>query len=96
VLLPASRRGIGAAVALGFGRAMGETMALTMLIGGSHTISWSIFAPADTLTTLLVNRFPESATPLDMAALMAAALVLLGLSLAVHLIHERLLKERHP
>jgi phosphate transport system permease protein len=70
VILPAAADGIVGAVVLGFGRALGETMALAMLVGNSPTISWSLFAPADTLATMLANRFPE-AGPADVSRLMA-------------------------
>jgi phosphate transport system permease protein len=84
VTLPASRRGIYGSLVLGLGRALGETMALAMLVGSSNTISPSLFSPADTLAALLANKFPEAASPLDLGALMYAALVLLALTLLVN------------
>jgi phosphate transport system permease protein len=63
-------------------------MALAMLIGSSNVISPSLFSPADTLAALLANKFPESASPLDIGALMYAALVLLLLTLAVNIVGE--------
>jgi phosphate transport system permease protein len=85
VTLPTSRRGVYGSIVLGLGRALGETMALAMLIGSADVISPSLFSPANTLAALLANKFPESATPLDMGALMYAALVLLALTLLVNI-----------
>jgi phosphate transport system permease protein len=92
VILPTSRRGIYAAIVLGLGRAFGETMALAMLIGSTNVISASLFSPGDTLAALLANKFPEAATPLDLGALMYAALVLLVLTLIVNVVGELIIR----
>ena len=52
--------GIFGSVMLAFGRALGETMALAMLVGNANVISWSLFSPANTLAALLANNFPEA------------------------------------
>jgi phosphate transport system permease protein len=83
VVLPTAARGVFGAIVLAFGRALGETMALAMLVGNSNTLSWSIFGPADTLAALLANRFAE-ASPIEVGALMYAALVLMAITLAVN------------
>jgi phosphate transport system permease protein len=83
VMLPTASSGILAALVLGFGRALGETMALAMLIGNSNQISLSLFAPANTLASLLASSFPE-AGPLEVQALMYAALVLLLITFLVN------------
>src|SRR5262249_12878838 len=70
-----------------FGRALGETMALAMLIGNSNQITLSLFAPANTLAALLALNFPE-AGPREVEVLMYAALVLLALTLVVNLLGE--------
>ena len=57
---------------LGFGRALGETMALAMLIGNANQISLSLFSPANTLASLLASNFPE-ASGIEVEALMYAA-----------------------
>ena len=88
VTLPTSKRGIYGSIVLGFGRAIGETMALAMLVGSTNVISPSIFSPADTLAALLANKFPEAASPIDLGVLMYAALVLLGLTLLVNVAGE--------
>jgi len=83
VLVPTASTGILGAVILGFGRALGETMALAMLAGNANTISWSMLSPANTLAALLANHFPEAGT-VEAGALMYAALVLLAITLLVN------------
>jgi len=90
VMLPAASTGIFGAVVLGFGRALGETMALAMLIGNSNQISLSIFSPANTLAALLALNFPE-AGPREVQVLMYAALVLLAITLVVNLVGEAIM-----
>jgi phosphate transport system permease protein len=85
VILPAAARGIFGGVVLAFGRALGETMALAMLVGNANLISISLFSPASTLAALLANNFPE-ARPNEVSVLMFAALVLLGITLVVNIL----------
>ena len=85
VLVPTALTGIAGSVMLGFGRALGETMALAMLVGNANTISVSLFAPATTLAALLALNFPE-ARGTEAEVLMYAALVLLSITLAVNVI----------
>jgi len=85
VTLPTAATGIFGAVVLGFGRALGETMALAMLVGNSNTITWSLLSPGNTLAALLANKFPE-ATDMQVHALMYAAIVLLLITLAVNIV----------
>ncbi len=85
VILPTAARGIFGGVVLAFGRALGETMALAMLVGNANQISLSLFSPANTLAALLANNFPE-ARPKDVAVLMYAALVLLAITLVVNVV----------
>ncbi len=84
VLVPTAAGGIASAMVLGFGRALGETMALAMLIGNSNQISLSLFAPAQTLASLLASHFPEAGQT-EVQALMYAALVLLAITLVVNM-----------
>ncbi|MEB4593007.1 phosphate ABC transporter permease subunit PstC [Candidatus Thiothrix sp. Deng01] len=83
VMLPTASSGILAALVLGFGRALGETMALAMLIGNVDQISLSIFSPANTLASLLASNFPEAGT-LEVQSLMYAAMALLVITLLVN------------
>ena len=92
VILPTASRGIFGGVVLAFGRALGETMALAMLVGNANQISISLFSPANTLAALLANNFPE-ARPRDVGVLMYAALVLLGITLLVNLIGTFILQK---
>lgn len=85
VTVPTAISGIFGSVVLAFGRALGETMALAMLVGNANKISWSLFSPANTLAALLANNFPE-AGPKERSVLMYAALVLLGITLLVNVI----------
>ncbi len=91
VILPTAARGIVGAVILAFGRALGETMALAMLVGNANRISLSLFSPANTLAALLANNFPEAAKK-DVAVLMYAALVLLAITLFVNIIGSIMLE----
>ena len=91
VILPSAAPGIVAATILALGRAMGETMAVAMLIGNSPRLSWSLFAPSGTLASLLANQFGE-AEGMQVSALMYAALVLVALTLAVNFAGEAVLR----
>ncbi len=83
VMLPTASSGILAGLVLGFGRALGETMGLAMLIGNINDINLSLFAPANTLASLLASSFPE-AGEVEIEALMYAALVLLVITFIVN------------
>ena len=84
VLLPTASRGIFGGIVLAFGRALGETMALAMLVGNANRLTVSLFSPADTLAALLANNFPEAGTK-EIPVLMYAALVLLAITLVVNM-----------
>ncbi len=93
VILPTAKVGIFGAILLAFGRALGETMALAMLVGGRNVISPSLFSPADTLAALLASSFPEAGTNVELiGALMFAALVLLAITLIVNLLGALILQ----
>jgi phosphate transport system permease protein len=85
VVIPTASRGIFGAIILAFGRAVGETMALAMLLGNSNTFSWSVFAPGNTLAALLANQWPES-SHVEKEALMYAGLVLLAITLLINVL----------
>jgi phosphate transport system permease protein len=91
VILPTASRGILGGVVLGFGRALGETMALAMLVGNANKISLSLFSPANTLAALLANNFPEAGIK-QISVLMYAALVLLAITLAVNIVGALIIK----
>jgi phosphate transport system permease protein len=79
-----ARTGIIGAVMLGFGRALGETMAVTMVIGNSPQVSASLFAPQYTMAAVIANEFTEAADPLYLHALTEIGLVLFIITLVVN------------
>ncbi len=83
-IVPYARSGIIGAIILGLGRALGETMAVTMLIGNRHDMSLSLFAPGYTMAAVIANEFSEAATPMHYAALTYVALVLFVLTILVN------------
>lgn len=85
VVVPHARRGLFAAVMLGFGRAVGETMAVTMVIGNSAEISGSLLAPGYTAASVLANELPHASDPLHVSALHEVALVLVVVTLVFNL-----------
>jgi phosphate transport system permease protein len=83
-VLPYARRGLVGAVVLGLGRALGETMAVTMVIGNRYDISASLFAPGYTLAAVIANEFSEAFSPHYLSALAGLAVVLLGTTLILN------------
>lgn len=83
-IIPYARSGIIGAIILGLGRALGETMAVTMLIGNSHDLSTSLFAPGYTMAAAIANEFNEAATPMHYSALTYLALLLFGITVLVN------------
>src|SRR5438445_1404099 len=79
-----ARTGIIGAIMLGFGRALGETMAVTMVIGNNPRVSLSLFAPQYTMAAVLANEFTEAADDLYLAALIEMGLVLFIITLIVN------------
>ncbi len=92
VLIPAAFSGIVGGIMLALGRAMGETMAVTMLIGNSNRLSPSILDPANTIASLLANQFAE-ASGMQVSALMYAGLVLMILTLIVNVLAEYIVEQ---
>lgn len=84
-VLPPARSGLIGGVILGFGRALGETLAVTMVIGNRHAIPESLFDPAYTMASLLANEFAEASSNAHLSALMAVAALLLLITLLVNL-----------
>ena len=84
VALSYARTGIFGAVMLGFGRALGETMAVTMVIGNSPQAKWSLFAPQYTMSAVIANEFTEAVGPLHLDALVEIGLVLFVITLIVN------------
>lgn len=83
-VVPYARSGIVGAIILGLGRALGETMAVTMLIGNRHEISTSLFAPGYTMAAAIANEFSEAVTDIHLSSLAYVALALFGVTVVVN------------
>ncbi len=85
-VIPYARGGIVAGAILSFGRAIGETMAVAMLVGNSNTLPFTLFGPAATMPSVIVNEFREAVENLHLASLMTVGFYLFLISLVVNLI----------
>ena len=85
-VIPNARSGIIGGIILGLGRALGETMAVTMVIGNRAEISASLFAPGYTMASLIANEFSEATNDLHLSSLMAVGAALLAITLIVNAI----------
>ncbi len=83
-VLKASVSGIVGAVVLGLGRALGETMAVTMVIGNRPQIDWSLFESGQTMASILANQYAEADSSLHLSALTAVGFTLFVVSLAIN------------
>jgi len=86
VLIPYGLSGILGAAILGLGRALGETIAVTMVIGNNHDLSASILHPGYTMASIIANEFTEATSELYVQALIEVALVLFAITLTLNLI----------
>ncbi len=86
VVLPYARSGILAGTLLSLGRALGETMAVTMVIGNSNMLPKSIFAPANTMASIIANEFTEATGKVYLASLVEIALVLFVVTAIINII----------
>ena len=91
-ILPAATSGITGGILLALGRAIGETMAVTMIIGNSNNFSWSLFAPGYTISALLANQFGE-ADGSQISSLMYAAFILMIMTLIINIFAQWLVKK---
>jgi len=91
-VLSYAKKGLFGAVILGLGRALGETMAVTMVIGNSPQITKSLFAPGYTLASVVANEFSEATSETYLSALFEIGLVLLGVTVLVNGLAQLLLK----
>lgn len=83
IVLPYTRIGVVGGIMLGLGRALGETMAVTFVIGNAHALSWSIFAPGNSIASTLANEFAEAEAGLHMSSLFALGLILFVITFIV-------------
>ncbi|MFZ5451548.1 MAG: phosphate ABC transporter permease subunit PstC [Thermodesulfobacteriota bacterium] len=95
VTIPYGLVGILGAVFLGLGRALGETMAVTFVIGNAHRISASLFAPGNTIASTLANEFSEATEPLYISSLVALGLVLYLITYLVQVVSQMMLRRMY-
>ncbi|MDJ0590357.1 MAG: phosphate ABC transporter permease subunit PstC [Pleurocapsa sp. MO_226.B13] len=92
ILIPAAFSGIVGGTMLALGRALGETMAATLVIGNSNDLNFSILAPANTIASLMANQFSE-ASGLQRESLMYAGLILFAITLVVNILAESIIQQ---
>jgi phosphate transport system permease protein len=85
-VLPYCRSGLVGATILGLGRALGETMAVTMVIGNAYKLTPSLFSPGATISSWIASKFSEASSGLFIASLVELALVLFGVTLLVNVV----------
>ncbi|WP_017876275.1 MULTISPECIES: phosphate ABC transporter permease subunit PstC [unclassified Janthinobacterium] len=83
VVLPYTKTGVVGGVMLGLGRALGETMAITFVIGNANKLSWSMFAAGNSIASTLANEFAEAESRLHVSSLYALALILFAITFIV-------------
>jgi phosphate transport system permease protein len=83
IVLPYTRIGVVGGVMLGLGRALGETMAITFVIGNAHKLSWSLFAAGNSIASTLANEFAEAESKLHLASLFSLGLILFVITFIV-------------
>lgn len=92
VIIPYTRSGLFAGILLSLGRALGETMAVTMVIGNSSIIPTSIFAPGNTMASVIANEFTEADRSLYLSALIELGLLLFLVTVVINIIGKRIIK----
>jgi phosphate transport system permease protein len=93
VTIPYGLSGLIGAAFLGLGRALGETMAVTFVIGNMHSISWSLFSAGNTIASTMANEFTEASDPLYVSSLVELGLILFAISLVIQVIAHFWLKQ---
>jgi phosphate transport system permease protein len=96
IQLPYLRDGIIGSVILGLGRALGETMAVTFVIGNAHRLSLSLFMPGNTISSTIANEFTEATSSLYISSLMGLALVLMFITFGTLSVARLLLNRYEP
>jgi phosphate transport system permease protein len=92
VVLPYARSGILAGVLLALGRALGETMAVTMVIGNSNFLPKSVFSPANTMASVIANEFAEATEAVYLSALVEVGLILFLVSTVISIVGRHIIK----
>jgi phosphate transport system permease protein len=92
VIIPYTKSGLFAGILLSLGRALGETMAVTMVIGNSSIIPTSIFAPGNTMASVIANEFTEADRSLYLSALIELGMLLFLVTVVINVIGKRIIK----
>ncbi len=92
VIVPYAKSGLFAGILLSLGRALGETMAVTMVIGNTSTIPNSIFAPGNTMASVIANEFTEAAGTVYLSSLIELGLLLFLVTVVINVIGKRVIK----
>jgi phosphate transport system permease protein len=92
VVLPYTKSGLFAGILLSLGRALGETMAVTMVIGNTSLLPTSLFAPGNTMASVIANEFTEADKPLYLSALIELGLVLFIVTVIINMVGKRIIK----
>jgi phosphate transport system permease protein len=92
VVLPYARSGIFAGILLALGRALGETMAVTMVIGNRNDMPTGIFSPANTMASIIANEFTEATGELYVSSLIQIALLLFIVTTIINIIGKKIVK----
>jgi phosphate transport system permease protein len=95
ITLPYGIVGVLGGIFLGLGRALGETMAVTFVIGNTHKISASLFAPGNSIASCLANEFAEATEPIYLSSLIALGLVLFIFTFIVQIISQAMLRRMY-
>ncbi len=93
VVLPFTKSGLFAGILLSLGRALGETMAVTMVIGNTSLIPTSIFAPGNTMASVIANEFTEADHTVYLSALIELGLVLFLVTVVINMVGKRIIKK---
>ena len=86
VVLPYCRSGLVGGIILGLGRALGETMAVTMVIGNSYKLTASLFSPGATIASKIASEFSEASSGVFVSSLIELALILFFVTLLVNVV----------
>ena len=93
VILPYARSGIFAGILLALGRALGETMAVTMVIGNRNALPTSIFSPANTMASVIANEFTEATGDIYVSSLIQIGLLLFVVTTIINIIGKKIIKK---
>jgi phosphate transport system permease protein len=96
VILPATRTGIAAAIILGLGRALGEAIAVTQVIGGGTKIARNVFGPSDTIASKIAASYQGAATNLEVSSLLYLAAILMVIGLLTNLLAQFIVRRFDP